>query len=918
MSIDEHYHLLAASELFDRSFYVAQARLAPRIDPIAHYLEVGWKLGLEPGPHFDGVFLKPFYEVSALHGPPAIVWLELSALGGPLPRNQVEAENEASKLRACKTFCPEYYGQFLPTSMDPAHHYVVVGKRLGFKPSPLLDPTFYLERYPDVADADISAIDHFEYSGKQEGRRPLPAVERLQFPPIDFRSQRTIVVVCHEASRTGAPLLGLNLVRELSSSYNVISLLLRGGELNDNFRELSAATIGPLVWEEWHPAEAVRLADRIVDQYKPAYVIANSIETHLMIPAFARAGVPTVSLIHEFAAYTRPLEKMRDAFDWAHHVVFPAEIVAQSSFRAFPGLGKRPNIHVLPQGVVDFAEEQSQSARPSRTGSPRNLKSGGEFLVLGVGSVHIRKGVDLFIAAAAAVRKKYPDIEFRFIWVGHGYDPINEHGYSPYLSDQIERSGLADIVSIIPPADDLETLYEISDALFMCSRLDPQPNVGIDAIVRGLPIVCFGDASGTAEVLAQNPATAHLVVPYLDVASAAEVIGSLARNRTSLGPLRAELSALGRHKFNFSSYASKLDTMGSAAAAALHAADFDLLSAMDPAELETALPPTTIVSSEHDAAWQIMQQWAVNGLAYDTALNSQFRRPYPGFHPQIYAERHPECTELGANPLAHWLRSEKPDGPWIRKVYYPTETSSSSSIKLALHAHFFYEDLAAELLLRLQLNRTPCDLFLTTDTWEKAQSLKVIFRRYAYRVEVDVVPNRGRDIGPFLTHLREKLGTCDYDVIGHVHGKKSATINSEMGNTWRTFLWEHLVGGEHAMVDLVRSIFAATPKLGLLMAEDPHLVGWTSNRQIAEELQVRMGLLTPLPEFFDFPLGTMFWCRPEALTDIFDLRFAWSDYPEEPLNEDGTLLHTLERLIPHAVRNKGYDIASVCIPEITW
>ena len=68
------------------------------------------------------------------------------------------------------------------------------------------------------------------------------------------------------------------------------------------------------------------------------------------------------------------------------------------------------------------------------------------------------------------------------------------------------------------------------------------------------------------------------------------------------------------------------------------------------------------------------------------------------------------------------------------------------------------------------------------------------------------------------------------------------------------------------MLDLAAAVFASKPTVGLLMAEDPHLVGWNENREIAENLAVKMGISTPLPDFFDFPLGTMFWCRPAALT----------------------------------------------------
>src|SRR5688500_13924330 len=42
-------------------------------------------------------------------------------------------------------------------------------------------------------------------------------------------SKSTILVVSHEASQTGAPILSLNLVQNLQKKYNVISFLLGDG-----------------------------------------------------------------------------------------------------------------------------------------------------------------------------------------------------------------------------------------------------------------------------------------------------------------------------------------------------------------------------------------------------------------------------------------------------------------------------------------------------------------------------------------------------------------------------------------------------------------------------------------------------------------------------------------------------------------
>ena len=59
--------------------------------------------------------------------------------------------------------------------------------------------------------------------------RTLPAKHRPA-AILDGR-KKTILVVSHEASRSGAPVLALNIIQQLSARYNVITLILGRGEL---------------------------------------------------------------------------------------------------------------------------------------------------------------------------------------------------------------------------------------------------------------------------------------------------------------------------------------------------------------------------------------------------------------------------------------------------------------------------------------------------------------------------------------------------------------------------------------------------------------------------------------------------------------------------------------------------------------
>ena len=179
------------------------------------------------------------------------------------------------------------------------------------------------------------------------------------------------------------------------------------------------------------------------------------------------------------------------------------------------------------------------------------------------------------------------------------------------------------------------------------------------------------------------------------------------------------------------------------------------------------------------------------------------------------------------------------------------------------------------------------------------------------------IPNRGRDIGAFLTGLGERFR--QYDVLGHLHSKRSLFLTDRsIGERWRQFIWANLIGREHAMMDIVLDRMAKDARLGLVFPDDPHLSDWDDNRDIAERLAQRMGIRAQLPPFFNFPLGTMFWARTQALAPLFELGLDWSDYPAEPVPIDGTILHALERLLPFVVQHQGYKYATTHVPGVTW
>ena len=926
---DVDCRLLEDSGLLDAKMYGASAGLDAGARAAKHYLLHGWRAGLEPNRDFEGRFLYPYYRSVGLDGPPALTFLMLRAAGWSVYASRAEAEETSNVIGSSTLFDAAGYAARAGglEGLDPALHYVLVGEEMGFAPSAAFDPEYYRHRHPDVSGAAINRFHHYLAHGRAEGRRGVSVSETLVFDRRRLDASReTVLLFAHDASRTGAPIIAYHIALRLQQKYNVVAVLLGAGELFPVFERCCAAVVGPIPHTEWCEVEARHLVTRLCASYRVLYAIANSIETRMVLPALAHAHVPVVSLVHEFASYTRPAGSMGQALDWSTQVVFPAAIVAGAAQREHPTLRGR-TIHVLPQGTcpAPLAEGVREAAHAGATllELRRQKESEQALVVFGCGTVHLRKGVDLFLACAAAVARLAPKRPVRFVWIGAGYRPDDDPSYSCYLADQIERSGLGATTSIVDAIDNVEPAYALADVFFLSSRLDPLPNVTIDAALRAIPVVCFQGATGMADLLAADALAGQCVMPYLDVHAAARFIARLADNERERVEIGEATRRIAQATFDTDRYVRRLDELGLDAVSIMRQRKDDFATLRDDPLFDASiyLHPRRRTSTRDEAINGFLARWFAVGLLRHSASNGLFRRPCIGFHPQIYAHQNRDRYDASTvNPLAHFIRSGRPDGPWCHDVIVPGagEVARDAGLKVALHGHFFYPELAADLLRALSVNRARCDLFFTTDEQRKARVIEEAARGYDRgRVQIRLVPNLGRDIGPLLTAFADGV-LRDYDVIGHVHGKRSLGIdNGALGDLWREFLWQHLIGDCHPMMDLILDRFARDRELGIVFPDDPHLSDWDLNLEIAERLAARMGIVEPLPPFFDFPIGTMFWARTEALRPLRALGLDWTDYPAEPVPIDGTLLHALERLLPFAARQAGYRYATTHVPGVT-
>jgi len=240
--------------------------------------------------------------------------------------------------------------------------------------------------------------------------------------------------------------------------------------------------------------------------------------------------------------------------------------------------------------------------------------------------------------------------------------------------------------------------------------------------------------------------------------------------------------------------------------------------------------------------------------------------------------------------------------------------------RIAVHLHLYYTDMAEELLRHIAKMPFAFDLFITVVDQEQShlveQKARQICGPQLENLHVIVIPNRGRDIAAFLV----ALGSCyqQYEYLCHLHSKKSLYAGT-VRKDWCDYLFESLFKDEDHLRRIF-GLFAINPKLGIVypttFKEMPYWChSWLSNNRSAHELFSRLNISVNTSLYIDYPVGSMLWARSKALEPLFDLNLKFEDFPPEPIPNDGTLCHAIERTFCISGHIRGFTFAELDIRE---
>ncbi len=191
-------------------------------------------------------------------------------------------------------------------NISPAAHYYYIGWKNGLNPSDQFDGDAYLAIYPDLYSAGICPLVHYISAGQKEGRIKFSVAEskamRVTEDDINMITQlhttsKTVLLISHELSLTGAPRALLNMAVAVKKAGMVpVIISNKHGELLEEIEKqgiLCKIDINLLnLSSEKHP-----ILQNYVSQFD--IILFNTIVTAMLVTKMCNISAQKICWIHE-------------------------------------------------------------------------------------------------------------------------------------------------------------------------------------------------------------------------------------------------------------------------------------------------------------------------------------------------------------------------------------------------------------------------------------------------------------------------------------------------------------------------------------------------------------------------------------------------------------------------------------------
>lgn len=333
----------------------------------------------------------------------------------------------------------------------------------------------------------------------------------------------------------------------------------------------------------------------------------------------------------------------------------------------------------------------------------------------------------------------------------------------------------------------------------------------------------------------------------------------------------------------------------------------------------------------------MLKKLLIDNKKYKSMLSKKEKEKNTGlFDPEWYCSNYPDVSLSGLSPEEHFFHIGQKIGRagstrhsaaaiaaeqkyatdgigYCEKIAY--NYIYGHKLSIAAVTHVFYEDLIDEVCSYLKNIPDRFSGFFAVREAGMEQTLRQALAKYGVNCETHILvaPNRGRNFGAFLVDFREQLRK--HDLCVHIHTKKSLrTGREEYG--WRNHLFQGLLGS----CELVQTIvgkFASDQQVGMIYPVTwPNMPIWCHNWLRSShrigEICSKLGIdKIRRRGFIDMPVGSMFWARTNAIAKLLDYSWSYEDFEAEPIGDDGSMAHVIERALTGVCRWHGFDYVEI-------
>jgi len=321
---------------------------------------------------------------------------------------------------------------------------------------------------------------------------------------------KRIVIISHDSSLTGAPILLLNLLKliKTQNKYDILTVLHRGGKIEEEFKKIYPT----IVLKKQSYGNRIFIIQSIIDYlifhwkvFKLSHKIKsydlifnNTIANGRLLNLLKKCKLPIVTYVHELNSVINFYNINNDSqltIDISNRYVCPSLEVFKVLENNFKIDNKK--IDILRYYYNTSFTENSMNRRSVLAAKYKISESG--LWVVGCGMASLRKGVDYFLDVCIKTSKKNTSIVF--FWIGE-FDDI-ELKYK--IESRIKDEGLEKKCIFIGPMSWHINNLGPYDLLLLTSREDPYPLVVIEAAFNKLPSIIFSGTGGIQEFV-QNDA----------------------------------------------------------------------------------------------------------------------------------------------------------------------------------------------------------------------------------------------------------------------------------------------------------------------------------------------------------------------------------------------------------------------------